>query len=233
MAASLTNRSHAATQGPPATPAPAARTPPGRRGVGVRRQGSGPVDVRGADGAGRGARSGAAGRRQLGAQGGQGGGGAGEAPRGGGGNGCLGRGRRGVRSEPHSSEDAARCGGRWRSGRTVAREAVRCGRLLARAHGDAACRPHPSSAGAQVRGCQQRPLPSLRRLAAGRLTALCQPLSPPQGQVSDYSLRATNCSVCVVRTTSPPTPPGSPLQYLFATDGSRAAALTFCCLVRQ
>jgi hypothetical protein len=54
------------------------------------------------------------------------------------------------------------------------------------------------------------------------------------GTVSDYSLRQSNCSVCVVRSTSPPAAAGGGgREYLFATDGSKAAALGFCSLVRQ
>lgn len=51
--------------------------------------------------------------------------------------------------------------------------------------------------------------------------------------MSDYSLRESHCSVCVVRSTSPPAGPDGGLDYLFATDGSKAAALAFVSLVRQ
>jgi hypothetical protein len=59
------------------------------------------------------------------------------------------------------------------------------------------------------------------------------PCRTPQGTVSDYSLRESHCSVCVVRSTSPPASPEGGSDYLFATDGSQAAALAFCSLVRQ
>jgi hypothetical protein len=51
--------------------------------------------------------------------------------------------------------------------------------------------------------------------------------------VSDYSLRESHCSVCIVRSSSPPAGPAGEQDYLFATDGSKAAALAFCTLVRQ
>lgn len=54
-----------------------------------------------------------------------------------------------------------------------------------------------------------------------------------QGHVSDYSLRQSNCSVCVVRSTSPPAAADGGQDYMFATDGSKAAALAFCSLVHQ
>jgi hypothetical protein len=53
------------------------------------------------------------------------------------------------------------------------------------------------------------------------------------GTVSDYSLRESHCSVCVVRSTSPPANDSGGGDYLFATDGSQASALAFCSLVRQ
>ncbi|GBF87382.1 flagellar associated protein [Raphidocelis subcapitata] len=53
------------------------------------------------------------------------------------------------------------------------------------------------------------------------------------GTVSDYSLRESHCSVCVVRSTSPPAAPDGGMDFLFATDGSKAAALAFVSLVRQ
>ena len=51
--------------------------------------------------------------------------------------------------------------------------------------------------------------------------------------MSDFSLRMSHCSVCIVRSTSPPLAPGGGQDYLFATDGSKAAALAFCTLTRQ
>lgn len=47
------------------------------------------------------------------------------------------------------------------------------------------------------------------------------------GTVSDHSLRESHASVCIVR------PTGSSMgqaTFLFATDGSHAAALAFCML---
>ncbi len=51
------------------------------------------------------------------------------------------------------------------------------------------------------------------------------------GTVSDYSLREAHCSVCVIRSVTPNTANGH--RYMFATDGSRAAALAFCALIHQ
>ncbi|KAI8463926.1 MAG: hypothetical protein J3K34DRAFT_474767 [Monoraphidium minutum] len=53
------------------------------------------------------------------------------------------------------------------------------------------------------------------------------------GHVSEYLLCECHGSVCVVRATSPAPPPGGGAEYLFAADGSKAAALAFCTLVRQ
>lgn len=56
------------------------------------------------------------------------------------------------------------------------------------------------------------------------------------GTVSDFSLRESHCSVCVVRPTAP-APEGEgkarSTRYLFSTDGSHAAALAFCVLLHQ
>lgn len=54
-----------------------------------------------------------------------------------------------------------------------------------------------------------------------------------QGHVTDYSLRESHCSVCIVRSTSPPVASGAGQDYLFATDGSKAAMLAFCTLTKQ
>lgn len=51
------------------------------------------------------------------------------------------------------------------------------------------------------------------------------------GTVSDWSLRQAHCSVCIVRTSS--NPPHTGCKYLFATDGSHAAAVAFCVLVKS
>ncbi|GLI69710.1 hypothetical protein VaNZ11_014217 [Volvox africanus] len=67
------------------------------------------------------------------------------------------------------------------------------------------------------------------------------------GTVSDFSLRQSHCSICIVRSTGSSiggmagggggagTPAGAvsarPAKYLFATDGSHAAHLAFCFLV--
>eukprot|EP00877_Chromochloris_zofingiensis_P000888 jgi/Chrzof1/107/Cz01g03220.t1 len=53
------------------------------------------------------------------------------------------------------------------------------------------------------------------------------------GTVSDYSLRESHCSVCVVRSTTPSVADGDGRCYLFCTDGSRASALAFCVLTHQ
>lgn len=52
------------------------------------------------------------------------------------------------------------------------------------------------------------------------------------GTVSDYSLREGHSSVSIIRSTAKQQPPGSHL-YMFATDGSRAAAVAFCVLCHQ
>jgi hypothetical protein len=52
------------------------------------------------------------------------------------------------------------------------------------------------------------------------------------GTVSDYSLREGHSSVAIIRSTARQVPPGSKL-YMFATDGSRAAAVAYCMLVHQ
>ncbi len=49
------------------------------------------------------------------------------------------------------------------------------------------------------------------------------------GTVSDYSLRESRASICIVRSTGSPVK--SSTKFLFATDGSHAAALAFCMLV--
>jgi cytochrome c553 len=53
------------------------------------------------------------------------------------------------------------------------------------------------------------------------------------GTVSDFSLRAGQASVAIVRCTAPARQPGQPQTYMFATDGSRAAALAFCVTCHQ
>lgn len=52
------------------------------------------------------------------------------------------------------------------------------------------------------------------------------------GTVSDYSLREGHSSVTIIRSTARQLPPGSKL-YMFATDGSRAAAVAYCMLCHQ
>jgi len=52
------------------------------------------------------------------------------------------------------------------------------------------------------------------------------------GTVSDYSLREGHSSVAIIRSTAKQVPPGSHV-YMFATDGSRAAAVAFCTLCNQ
>lgn len=48
------------------------------------------------------------------------------------------------------------------------------------------------------------------------------------GTVSDFSLRTTHASTCIVRSTGGQVGPQA--KYLFATDGSHAAALAFVVL---
>lgn len=52
------------------------------------------------------------------------------------------------------------------------------------------------------------------------------------GTVSDYSLWEGHSSVAIIRSTARQLPPGSKL-YMFATDGSRAAAVAYCMLCHQ
>lgn len=52
------------------------------------------------------------------------------------------------------------------------------------------------------------------------------------GSVSDYSLREGHSSVAIVRSTARQETVGHHL-YMFATDGSRAAALAYCTLCHQ
>jgi hypothetical protein len=52
------------------------------------------------------------------------------------------------------------------------------------------------------------------------------------GSVSDFSLREGHSSVAIVRSTARQAPVGSHV-YMFATDGSRAAALAYCMLCHQ
>ncbi|KAF6255956.1 universal stress protein family-domain-containing protein [Scenedesmus sp. NREL 46B-D3] len=52
------------------------------------------------------------------------------------------------------------------------------------------------------------------------------------GTVSDYSLREGHSSVAIVRSSARASPPGS-RRYMFATDGSRAAAVAFLTLCHQ
>lgn len=52
------------------------------------------------------------------------------------------------------------------------------------------------------------------------------------GTVSDYSLREGHSSVAIVRSSAGTSTPGSH-HYMFATDGSRAAAVAFLTLCYQ
>jgi hypothetical protein len=52
------------------------------------------------------------------------------------------------------------------------------------------------------------------------------------GTVSDYSLREGHSSVAIVRATVQQRPPGQHV-YVFATDGSRAAAVAFVITAHQ
>eukprot|EP00775_Hariotina_reticulata_P006774 gene6774-6991_t len=52
------------------------------------------------------------------------------------------------------------------------------------------------------------------------------------GTVSDYSLRQGHSSVAIVRSSASKAAAGSH-HYMFATDGSKAAALAFCSLCHQ
>jgi hypothetical protein len=52
------------------------------------------------------------------------------------------------------------------------------------------------------------------------------------GTVSDYSLREGHASVAIVRSTAKQQPAGSRL-FMFASDGSRAAAVAYCILCHQ
>jgi hypothetical protein len=52
------------------------------------------------------------------------------------------------------------------------------------------------------------------------------------GTVSDYSLREGHASVAIVRSSAGTPTPGSH-HYMFATDGSRAAAVAFLTLCHQ
>lgn len=52
------------------------------------------------------------------------------------------------------------------------------------------------------------------------------------GTVSDFSLRESHSSICIVRSTGA-VPTGHGTHYMFATDGSRAAAFAFVQLVKQ
>lgn len=52
------------------------------------------------------------------------------------------------------------------------------------------------------------------------------------GTVSDYTLREGDSSIAIIRSTAQQKPAGSHL-YMFATDGSRAAAVAFCMLCHQ
>lgn len=51
------------------------------------------------------------------------------------------------------------------------------------------------------------------------------------GSVSDFSLRETHSSICIVRSTGT-SPCTRGMRYLLATDGSRAAAFAFCSLIK-
>ena len=50
------------------------------------------------------------------------------------------------------------------------------------------------------------------------------------GSVSDFSLRESPTSICIVRSTSNKI--GKQAKFLFSTDGSHAAALAFCVLIK-
>lgn len=52
------------------------------------------------------------------------------------------------------------------------------------------------------------------------------------GTVSDYSLREGHSSISIIRSTAKQQPVGNHL-YMFATDGSRAAAVAFVVLCHQ
>eukprot|EP00878_Enallax_costatus_P038690 GHUV01044110.1.p1 GENE.GHUV01044110.1~~GHUV01044110.1.p1 ORF type:complete len:130 (-),score=31.08 GHUV01044110.1:80-469(-) len=52
------------------------------------------------------------------------------------------------------------------------------------------------------------------------------------GTVSDYSLREGHSSVAIIRSSAPKQAGGGHV-YLFATDGSRAAAVAYCTLCHQ
>ena len=74
-------------------------------------------------------------------------------------------------------------------------------------------------------------LTPLRLIGEHNVTAGISPRRETLGSVSDQSLRESPSSICIVRST------GSKFdrqaKFLFCTDGSHAAALAFCVLVKM